>query len=81
LAGTCAQAMLAVSRDTGSGERAIAKKEMERVAGALRNGACIEGMVLQQSWLRCALCDEVHGIVSQHCMASSGEAMGAQSTE
>jgi len=39
----------------------------------------MDGMVLQQSWLRSALC-EAHGIVSQHCIASAEDAIGAQST-
>jgi len=39
----------------------------------------MDGMVVQQSWLRSAPC-EAHGIVSQHCIASSDVAIGEQST-
>src|SRR6267142_2377062 len=40
--------------------------------------ACMDGMVLQHSWLCSWLCDE-QGIVSQHCIASSGVDMARQS--
>src|ERR1700682_955955 len=41
-------------------------------------GACMDGMVLQHSWLCSWLCDE-QGIVSQHCIAASGVGMAKQS--
>jgi hypothetical protein len=38
----------------------------------------MDGIVLQQSWLCCWVCDE-HGIVLQHCRASSGVVIAPQS--
>jgi hypothetical protein len=71
--------MPAVSRETGNVETATGEKDHPCVEDACTNGACIDGMVLQQSWLRSALW-EAHGMVSQHCIASSEDAIGAHST-
>jgi hypothetical protein len=68
-----------VSRETGNVETATCEEDKPCIEGDLTNGACIDGMVLQQSWL-CSALWEAHGIVSQHCIASSEEAIGAQST-
>ena len=43
-----------------------------------RKGACIDGIVLQHSWLCWWPCDE-HGIESQHCIACSGVDIARQS--
>ena len=68
-----------VSSETGNVEIATCEKDKPFIKGAWTNGACIDGMVLQQSWL-CSALWEAHGMVSQHCIASSEEAIGAQST-
>jgi hypothetical protein len=71
--------MPAVSRETGNVETATGEKDSPCIEAACTNGACIDGMVLQQSWL-CSALWEAHGMVSQHCIASSEVAIGAQST-
>jgi hypothetical protein len=43
------------SRETGNVETAAGEKEIPCTEGVCRNGACIDGMVLQQSWLCSAL--------------------------
>jgi hypothetical protein len=71
--------MAAVSLETGNVEIATGENDSPCIEAACTNGACMDGMVLQQSWLCSALC-EAHGMVSQHCIASSDDAIGAQST-
>jgi hypothetical protein len=71
--------MPAVWRETGNVETATPEKDNPCIEDACTNGACIDGMVLQQSWL-CSALWEAHGMVSQHCIASSEDAIGAQST-
>jgi len=68
----------AVSCKTGNVETATGEKEKPCIGAACTNAACIDGIVLQQSWLCSALWEE-QGIVSQHRIASSAEAIGAQS--
>jgi len=57
--------------NTGEKERACAE------AGWTK-GACMDGMVLQHSWLCWWPCDE-QCMVSQHCIAASGVDMARQS--
>jgi hypothetical protein len=61
------------STATKTGEKDGACAEAGRT-----KGACMDGMVLQQSWLCWWPCDE-QGIVSQHCIAASGGDMAKQS--
>ena len=60
----------------------MATKTSERdgacVEAGRTKGACIDGMVLQHSWLCSWLCEE-QCIVSQHCIAASGVDMAKQS--
>ena len=56
---------------TGEKDRACAE------AGCTK-GACMDGMVLQHSWLCWWPCDE-QCIISQHCIAASGVDMARQS--
>ena len=54
------------------------EKDRACAEAGCRKGACIDGMVLQHSWLCLWPCDE-QGIVSQHCVAVSGVDMARQS--
>src|SRR3981189_1787033 len=54
------------------------EKERACTEAGWTKGACMDGMVLQHSWLCSWLCDE-QGMVSQHCIASSGVDMAKQS--
>jgi hypothetical protein len=62
----------------GSTATKTAEKDRSRAEGGCTKGACIDGIILQHSWLYSWLCDE-QGIVSQHCIACSGVAMAPQS--
>ncbi len=62
----------------GSTAMKTGEKDRPCTEAGCTKGACIDGMVLQHSWLCSWLCDE-QGIVSQHCIASSGVDMAKQS--
>ncbi|HEX4535562.1 MAG TPA: hypothetical protein VH140_01340 [Candidatus Acidoferrum sp.] len=47
--------MAQLSRETGNIDTATAENEAPCIEGAFKNGACIDGMVSQQSWLCSAL--------------------------
>ena len=54
------------------------EKEVACTAVGRTKGACMDGMVLQHSWLCPWWCDE-QGMVLQHCIAASGVDMAKQS--
>lgn len=64
----------------GSVATKTGEKDRPCAGAGSTKGACMDGIVLQHSWLYSWLCDE-QGIVSQHCIASSGVVMAPQSTE
>jgi len=66
------EARKAVRASTKTGEKDSASAE----AGC-RKGECMEGIVLQHSWL-CSWPSDEHGMVLQHCMAASGVDMAEQ---
>jgi hypothetical protein len=66
--------------DVGSTATKAGEKDKACAEACCIKGACMDGMVLQHSWLCSWLCDE-QGMVSQHCIASSAVVMAPQSTE
>ena len=62
------------------GRTATNRGEKERACAEAgwTKGACMDGMVLQHSWLCWWPCDE-QCMVSQHCIAASGVDMAKQS--
>jgi hypothetical protein len=63
-------------------ERSTATKTGEKdrscAEAGCRKGACVDGIVVQHSWLWSWLCGE-QGMLLQHCIASSGVVMAPQS--
>jgi hypothetical protein len=57
----------------------IGERDRPCTEAGCTKGACMDGIVLQHSWLCSWPCDE-HGIVSQHCIALSGVDMAKQSS-
>ena len=62
----------------GSAATKTSEKDRPCAEAGCRKGACMDGIVLQHSWLCSWPCDE-QGIVSQHCIACSGVDMARQS--
>lgn len=63
-------------------ERSTATKTVEKdrscAEAGCTKGACVDGIVMQHSWLWSWLCGE-QGMLLQHCIASSGVVMAPQS--
>ena len=56
---------------SGSAAKKTGENEVSCGEDGCTKVACMDGIVLQQSWLCWGPCDE-QGMLSQHCMASSG---------
>ena len=64
--------------NAGSAATKTSVKDEPCVEAGCTKGACMDGIVLQHSWLCWWPCDE-QGIESQHCIACSGVDMTRQS--
>src|SRR6267378_1578790 len=62
----------------GSTATKTGEKDRPCAEAGRTNGACMDGIVLQHSWL-CWWPGDEQGIVSQHCVACSGVDMAKQS--
>ena len=63
----------------GSTATKTGEKDRPCAEAGCTKGACMDGIVLQHSWLCSWPCDE-HGIESQHCIACSGVDIARQSS-